>query len=232
MKGLPLSIAPVLNLYPTPGIVETPITVTRHDRNCLQRLLDSARVKALPGIDALREDLDRANEVEPGDIAPDVVTMNSTVRFVDEEAAREYELRLVYPHDAGKADTISIFAPVGSALLGLSVGQSIAWQVPHGRRLKLRVVGVSNQPETWLRHVKSLGSAATTKSARRTSATDRRKHSPDTGGDRSNPPAGSSVQELLFRAERWSTGRSTSEYDALDYRLMATFPASDPVAIY
>lgn len=135
------------------GLVKASISVTRHDFKCLERLLESDRVKALPGARALRDELDRANEVAAEDIAPDVVTMNSTVHFVDEKSDVEHELTLVYPHQAGKAGTVSIFAPVGSALLGLSVGQSIEWQVPDGRNLTLRVVGVTNQPEAGLRHV-------------------------------------------------------------------------------
>ena len=133
------------------GSAKAPIALTSHDLKCLQRLLESERLRALPGADALQDELDRANEVAPEDIAPDVVTMNSTVRFVDEEANVEHELALVYPHQAGKAGTVSIFAPVGSALLGLAVGQSIDWQVPDGRKLTLRIVGVSNQPEACLR---------------------------------------------------------------------------------
>lgn len=135
------------------GLAKAPIALTRHDLRCLERLLESDRVKAIPGTAALRDELDRADEVAPEDIAADVVTMNSTVRFVDEEANVEHELTLVYPHEAGKAGTVSIFAPVGSALLGLSVGQSFEWQVPDGRNLVLRVVNISNQPEACLRQV-------------------------------------------------------------------------------
>ena len=91
--------------------------------------------------------MDRATVVKPVDVPPDVVTMNSTIRFVDDSNGAEFEFTLVYPADAGKPDTISVLAPVGSALLGLSVGQSIAWQVPGGRELDLRVLAVVRQPE-------------------------------------------------------------------------------------
>ena len=40
-----------------------------------------------------------------------------------------------------------MLAPVGSALLGLSVGDTIAWQVPGGRKLELRILEVVSQPE-------------------------------------------------------------------------------------
>lgn len=124
-----------------------PITISRRDLERLERHLDSDTVNALPGCGMLREELIRANVVEPEDIQPDIVTMNSTVRFVDEEAGKEYELTLVYPDHAGAPGTVSIFAPVGSALLGLSIGQTIEWQVPGGRQLRLRVDAVINQPE-------------------------------------------------------------------------------------
>jgi len=55
---------------------------------------------------------------------------------------------IVYPQDADPSDgKISVMAPVGSALLGLSVGQSIDWCFPDGRPRTLRVVELLYQPE-------------------------------------------------------------------------------------
>lgn len=124
-----------------------PITISRRDLERLERHLDVDTVRALPGCGMLREELARANVVEPEEIEADIVTMNSTVRFVDEQAEKEYELTLVYPDQAGTPGAVSIFAPIGSALLGLSVGQTINWQVPGGRQLRLRVDSIINQPE-------------------------------------------------------------------------------------
>jgi len=53
--------------------------------------------------------------------------MNSKVRFAL-ESGDEFCLTLVYPQDAdSSAERISILAPVGSALLGLSAGEHIEW---------------------------------------------------------------------------------------------------------
>ena len=53
----------------------------------------------------------------------------TTARVRLEEAGaqgHEHELALVYPHEAdGSAEKVSILAPVGSALLGLRVGDAI-----------------------------------------------------------------------------------------------------------
>ena len=124
-----------------------PITMSSLDEARLERLLESDAYRQLPGVDALLSEMERANVVRPVDMPPDVVTMNSTIRFVDDSNGAEFEYTLVYPADAGKPDTISVLAPVGSALLGLSVGQSIAWRVPGGRELDLRVLAVVRQPE-------------------------------------------------------------------------------------
>ena len=124
-----------------------PIIMSSLDQARLERLLESDAYRQLPGIDALRSEMDRATVVKPVEVPADVVTMNSTIRFVDDANGAEFEFTLVYPADAGKPDTISVLAPVGSALLGLSVGQSIAWQVPGGRELDLRVLEVVRQPE-------------------------------------------------------------------------------------
>ena len=124
------------------------IYVTEADFDALERLLDTPAVRNLPGIEALWQELHRAHVVPAGKIPADVVTMNSTVRFEDESAGTAHQLTLVYPRDVdGSVSKVSITAPVGSALLGLSMGQSIEWQVPGGRRIRLKVLEVLRQPE-------------------------------------------------------------------------------------
>jgi len=124
------------------------IVITSPDLDRLERLLDSVSPLHTPGLDTLRRELDRAEVVEPHEIPPNVITMNSTARFVDEVSGREFELTLVYPDDMHLTHgTVSVLAPVGSALLGLSVGQSIEWPLPGGRTMTLRVLEVTYQPE-------------------------------------------------------------------------------------
>lgn len=122
------------------------IVLTRFDHERLERLLD--KVGQRPDLDALREEIERAEIVEPEAVPSTVVTMNSVVRFLDEESGLESEVELVFPgHAEIESNRISVLAPVGSALLGLSVGDSIDWPLPNGRRRRLRVVAVTYQPE-------------------------------------------------------------------------------------
>jgi len=123
------------------------ITVSTADLDRLEGLLGELRAGAPEIADGLRSELDRARIVEPDEVPKDVVTMNSTVRFVDEESGKEFERTLCYPGEAtGGVDKVSILAPLGSALLGLSVGQRIDWPVPGGRTAHIRILEVLFQP--------------------------------------------------------------------------------------
>jgi len=123
------------------------IILTSQDLNRLETLLAGISAANFPGKVELQAELDRAEVVDPQDVPPNVVTMNSTVRFVL-ESGEEFSLTLVYPKDInGSTDRISILAPVGSALLGLSTGEYIEWPRPGGGVLKVRLVEVVYQPE-------------------------------------------------------------------------------------
>lgn len=123
-----------------------PIIVTRLDRERLERLLDGLPAQH-PTAEALEAELTRARVVADTEVPPAVVTMNSRVRCREEGSGREYRVTLVYPHDAGPDGTVSILAPAGCALLGLSVGQDIDWPGPAGRPLRLTLLDVEYQPE-------------------------------------------------------------------------------------
>jgi len=129
---------------PTPTSARPPLVVSRLDYARLEALLD-----AQPSADAggLRTELARAQLVDAQDVPGDVIAMNSTARFRDEGSGQEHEITLVYPQDAGNgAGSVSILAPVGSALLGLRVGHAIDWPMPGGHSARLRVLSVSRQP--------------------------------------------------------------------------------------
>ena len=124
------------------------IIVSSQDLERLEALLDSLPGNALAGKSALMEELGRAEIVEPQKIPPTVVTMNSKVRFVIESSGEEFCLTLAYPKDLnGGKDQISVLAPVGSALLGLSVGDRIEWPTPGGGLIKVKIEEVVYQPE-------------------------------------------------------------------------------------
>lgn len=127
---------------------ERRIVVTEPDLERLGRLIQGQPRRNARACDALEDELARADVVAPEEISPDVVTMNSRARFVDEDLREELEMTLVYPRDADVAQgRVSVLAPVGAALLGLAVGQAIEWPLPHGGTRRLRVSAVVYQPE-------------------------------------------------------------------------------------
>ena len=134
----------------TTVVSRPPLLLSRLDVERIEALLEQPSFSALD-TRALQEELARAELAEPAAIPDDVITMNSTARVrVDDplQGAHEHEITLVYPRDAdGSADKVSILAPVGSALLGLRVGDAIDWPLPGGQSARLQVLAVRYQPE-------------------------------------------------------------------------------------
>ena len=82
----------------------------------------------------LEEELARANVISDEKLPSDVVAMDTLVKFRDLDTQKETEIQIVYPHEVDAANgKISVLAPMGAALVGLRVGQSIEWPVPGGR---------------------------------------------------------------------------------------------------
>ena len=125
------------------------IYLTQDDCDRLSNLLEAyAAGSGGRRFDALENELARAIVVPPEQIPKDVLTMNSRVVFEDETTGERREVTLVYPAHADiGAGKISILVPVGSALLGLRIGQSIDWNLPNGQRRRYRVIAVPYQPE-------------------------------------------------------------------------------------
>ncbi len=125
------------------------IVLSSMDVDRIEALMAAIPASVFPGKADLQAELDRADMVPPEEIPAHVVTMNSTVQFSILETQQDFCLTLVYPRDMdGSTDKISIFAPVGSALLGLSVGDELAWPGPGGKIMTVRVKAVLFQPES------------------------------------------------------------------------------------
>jgi regulator of nucleoside diphosphate kinase len=122
------------------------IVISSLDLQRLEELLD--RLPATTqGVGLLQAELARAEVREPQQMPDNVVTMNSKVAFEIEASGERFERTLCYPRDAGNAEAVSILAPMGCALLGLAVGQTIDWPLPTGKTSSVRVIEITYQPE-------------------------------------------------------------------------------------
>ena len=130
--------------YLTPEL--PPISIRMCDADRLRNIAEAASEKYPQTTEFLAREIDRAEILTDVHSLPGLVTMESDVTFRDDISLQERSVTLVYPEaadvDAGK---ISILTPIGAALIGLSVGQTIEFQTPGGRWRSLTVLKV-DQP--------------------------------------------------------------------------------------
>lgn len=94
----------------------------------------------------LLEEIVRATVHRADRIGSDIVTMGSTVEFIDEARGATRTVQLVYPRDADtSADRISILTPLGAGLIGMRTGQAILWPDRRGSERILVIVSVSQE---------------------------------------------------------------------------------------
>ncbi len=125
------------------------IVVTRADFERLLRVLEEHATHGdQRAVETLDKELARAMVVPPSEMPPNVVTMNSRVRYIDRDMGESRTVTLVYPADADtEGGRLSVLAPVGCALLGLTVGQTIKWPLPDGRVRSFDLSEILYQPE-------------------------------------------------------------------------------------
>jgi len=126
------------------------IRLTTSDRHRLYLVLSSAeRGGALDRAHALDlEDEIRAAEVlAPTEVPPDLITMRTTFRLTDVESGEALVYTIVYPQEADLAQgKISVLSPLGTAVLGQRVGDTVEFSVPDGVR-RIHVDEILFQPE-------------------------------------------------------------------------------------
>ena len=125
------------------------LQITDTDMRALRKVVDRFTDGRLgESAELLELELDRASVVPEASIPPDVVTMRSRAAFEDIETRKRRELVLVYPNESDPAEgKVSVLAPVGLALLGLRVGDTIRWPMPRKRAANLKLLEVCYQPE-------------------------------------------------------------------------------------
>lgn len=123
-----------------------PIYLHESDAASLRHRVDSLAHdthsrRALAG---LRAELARALILPAESFPSDVVRIGSSVEvhdLTDDETSRYV---LCYPEHAEiSSGRLSVFAPLGTAILGIPAGHSFTWDMPGGTR-RLRILGVTS----------------------------------------------------------------------------------------
>lgn len=124
--------------------------ITKRDYDRLTSYLYSAGTRNSldrSNLERLGEELRKGKVVDSREIAPNVVTMNSRVRLKDMDTSKEMLVTLVFPDDSDiEQGKLSVLSPIGTAILGYSLGDIIEWQAP-SRVRHTQIMEICYQPE-------------------------------------------------------------------------------------
>ena len=118
------------------------IMVSDADHDRLTGLARASLDRTPETAEELLSEMDWAVVTEAAAMPADVVRMGSTVTIRAESGTLQ-RITLVYPGDANIAENkISVLTPMGTALIGATVGQAVCWSSRGGRELSVTVEAV------------------------------------------------------------------------------------------
>lgn len=131
-------------------MMERALYLTDYDYERLELLLDN--MNRVPqnrreDLSRLEDDLATCQIVAPEEMPGNIVTLHSTVRYLDLDSNKERVVTLVFPSNADLSmGRISIAVPLGAAILGRAEGDIVTWKVFDGM-MRIRIEEVLYQPE-------------------------------------------------------------------------------------
>jgi regulator of nucleoside diphosphate kinase len=110
------------------------IYITKKDKVKLLEIIDKAALKEVrtaANLKALEAEINKAGVIDLE--VPDFVFIKMNSKVIITVNQEEEEITLVYPEDADiKNNKISVFSPIGTAILGYREGSCVEWKVPSG----------------------------------------------------------------------------------------------------
>lgn len=130
--------------------MENTIKITELDYIRLSKLVGVSRNEKnieIKNLDALAREIGRAEKVDSKKISPEFVTMNSVVQVMNESTKKPTTIKIVYPNEVDfKKGFVSVLSPLGSALLGYKIGDSVQFEAPKGL-VTFQIQKIDYQPE-------------------------------------------------------------------------------------
>ena len=109
------------------------IILSEEDHRLLTALTENVSARGNQQEMTLSYEISRAKVLSEEKMPAGTVRLNSKVKVRDVDSNREMQFTIVLPPAADvKQNRISVLTPMGSALIGLSVGDRIAWKMPAG----------------------------------------------------------------------------------------------------
>lgn len=92
----------------------------------------------------LEKELNDAKVLPDDKLPADVVRLESFVKIESVDNNKSFSFQLVMPAEANmKKQKLSVFAPIGIALLGYQTGAIVEWEMPDGVK-KFKIIDVKN----------------------------------------------------------------------------------------
>jgi regulator of nucleoside diphosphate kinase len=121
--------------------------LSRLDVKRLHPLVMGAGQELDAGLDVVDDKLASGAVVRPHQMPPNIVTMNSRVLISHTTPETYREVRLAYPSEANAfTGAVSVFSPLGAALLGARVGDIVSVGSAGSER-KVHIAAIVYQPE-------------------------------------------------------------------------------------
>lgn len=93
----------------------------------------------------LSDELDRAVVIQNEELSPKTIRIGSEVEFEVVKTKNKMKIQLVLPEFSNlKQHKISVFAPLGTALIGFTENDEVEWEMPGGRML-IKILSVSQK---------------------------------------------------------------------------------------
>lgn len=101
------------------------------------------QAKTISRIRFLQKVLDHSRVIDPDNLPKDRVSLLSQVEFTNISTNTRMKFQIVSPHEMNlEAGKISLKSPIGAALMGRKVGETVEARVPSGT-LQLRIESIS-----------------------------------------------------------------------------------------
>lgn len=108
------------------------LIITQKELDLLKKHLKDSNLSDYNKKQLLGE-LESAKIVKEEDLPEDVICIDSEVQFQETKSGQKFNFHIVLPAEANmKKNKISVFAPIGIALLGYRIGSMVQWEMPDG----------------------------------------------------------------------------------------------------
>lgn len=120
-----------------------PITITHDDLTVLEEVVQQALAEGrYVAASFLGNELHRARVVQSSDVPENCLTLNVSGRYMEERSGSIREVVLVAGRGNPNVGLVPVLSRLGTALLGLSEGQSMGWVDPRGKLRAVRLLDV------------------------------------------------------------------------------------------